>query len=96
MPLKIAVELAMSIAAQPPSPAAVSSVAPRGGLLTPREREVAACVARGRTNRQIAAELTLSQRTVDAHIRNMLGKLELSSRAQLAAWSVEQGLGASH
>lgn len=49
--------------------------------------EVAGLVAEGLTNRQIAAWLGLSSRTIDAHLRNITGKLELSSRAQVAAWS---------
>jgi DNA-binding NarL/FixJ family response regulator len=56
--------------------------------LTPREREVAVRIARGLTNRQMAAEFTLAERTVDVHVSN---KLQLSSRAQVAAWVVEHG-----
>jgi predicted ATPase/DNA-binding CsgD family transcriptional regulator len=63
--------------------------------LTPREREVAALVARGLANREIAAELTLAPRTVETHVHNILGKLELTSRAQLAVWAVEHGLTAA-
>jgi DNA-binding NarL/FixJ family response regulator len=59
--------------------------------LTPREREVAVRIARGLTNRQMAAEFTLAERTVDVHVSNILGKLQLSSRAQVAAWVVEHG-----
>jgi DNA-binding CsgD family transcriptional regulator/tetratricopeptide (TPR) repeat protein len=59
--------------------------------LTPREREVAVRIARGLTNRQMAAELTLAERTVDVHVSNILGKLQLSSRAQVAAWVVKNG-----
>jgi non-specific serine/threonine protein kinase len=60
-------------------------------ILTPREREVAALVARGLTNRQIANELIIAERTADAHVSNILNKLTLTSRAQLAAWVVRQG-----
>ena len=60
--------------------------------LTTREREVAALVARGLSNRQIAEELVVAERTVHAHIGNILGKLGFRSRAQIAAWAVEQGL----
>jgi DNA-binding CsgD family transcriptional regulator len=62
-------------------------------LLTPRESEVAALIVQGRTNREIAAALVLSERTVDGHIRNIMGKLETSSRARIAAWAVRHGLG---
>jgi predicted ATPase/DNA-binding CsgD family transcriptional regulator len=63
--------------------------------LTRREQEVTALVAQGRTNRQIADELVLSERTVDTHVHNVLGKLELTSRAQVAVWAVGHGLGGS-
>jgi DNA-binding CsgD family transcriptional regulator len=62
------------------------------GGLTTRERDVAACVARGLSNRAIAEDLVLSERTVEAHIGNILGKLELSSRTQIATWVLEKGL----
>ena len=58
--------------------------------LTRREEEVAALVARGLTNRQVASELTLSRRTVDNHVRNILKKLNLPSRSGVAAWLEEQ------
>jgi DNA-binding CsgD family transcriptional regulator/tetratricopeptide (TPR) repeat protein len=54
--------------------------------LTPREREVAALVARGLTNLQVAEELTISERTVEGHVERILGKLEFRSRGQIAAW----------
>jgi predicted ATPase/DNA-binding NarL/FixJ family response regulator len=59
--------------------------------LTPREREVAVRIARGLTNRQMAVELTLAERTVDVHVSNILSKLHMSSRSQVAAWVVENG-----
>lgn len=52
--------------------------------LTPREREVALLVARGLTNRQVAAELVLSEHTVATHVRKILKKLKLRSRAQIS------------
>jgi len=54
--------------------------------LTRREREVAGLVAQGLTNREIAARLVLSVRTVEGHIDRVLGKLDLHSRTQLAVW----------
>jgi predicted ATPase/DNA-binding CsgD family transcriptional regulator len=57
----------------------------RWRLLTPREREVAGLVAKGLTNREIAACLVVSKRTVDAHLEHILGKLGYSSRVQVAA-----------
>ena len=62
----------------------------RSTELTPREWEVAALVVRGWSNRQIAQALVLSERTVDTHVRHMLSKLGLVSRAQIAAWFVDQ------
>ncbi|MBV9603041.1 MAG: AAA family ATPase [Chloroflexi bacterium] len=57
--------------------------------LTPREQEVAALVAYGRSNRAIADELVISERTVEKHVANILARLELSSRAQVAVWAYE-------
>ncbi|MDQ4091221.1 MAG: AAA family ATPase [Actinomycetota bacterium] len=54
--------------------------------LTRREREVAALVAEGRSNREIAEHFVLSERTVETHVSRILTKLGLSSRTQLAAW----------
>jgi DNA-binding NarL/FixJ family response regulator len=55
------------------------------GCLTRREEEVAYLVSDGLTNRQISEELFISERTVDAHVRKILKKLGLRSRAQIAA-----------
>ena len=63
------------------------------GELTPREWQVALLVTRGNSNRQIARELILSERTVDTHVSHILRKLELTSRAQIAAWVVERQRG---
>lgn len=67
-----------------PEPAAIS------GELTQREQQVANLVARGCSNRQIALELVVSERTVDTHVSHILHKLELTSRSQIAAWVVER------
>jgi non-specific serine/threonine protein kinase len=79
--------------AEPASRAAGRPTDAEAAPLTPREREVAVLVARGCTNREIARELVLSERTVDSHVRNIMGKLEINTRAQIAAWAVRQGLG---
>ncbi|WP_329223443.1 LuxR C-terminal-related transcriptional regulator [Streptomyces sp. NBC_01485] len=69
-----------------PEPAApVTTPSP----LTRRERDVAALVAKGMSNRQIAAALVLSQRTVDGHVENIRAKLGFRSRAQIAGWWAE-------
>jgi non-specific serine/threonine protein kinase len=92
LPYEAAIELGMTVADGGRSQSATADRAVLDGPISPRERDVAVWIARGLTNRQIAAELDLSTRTVDAHVRNILGKLGLASRAQLAAWSVQQGL----
>src|SRR5262249_16643339 len=51
--------------------------------LAAREREIAALVAAGRTNREIADQLVLSTRTIEAHLRNIYGKLDVRSRVEL-------------
>lgn len=61
-------------------------------MLTARERQVAALVAEGKSNRAIADELIISERTTESHVTNILGKLGFSSRAQIAAWAVNIGL----
>ncbi|MEU1204060.1 LuxR C-terminal-related transcriptional regulator [Nocardia sp. NPDC005825] len=65
--------------------------APRPGAttLTKRERQVAGLVAEGLTNKQIATQLVIAQRTVDAHVEHILAKLGFNSRAQIAAWIVD-------
>jgi len=60
--------------------------------LTRREREVAVLAARGLTNRDIAAQLFLSVRTVEVHVDHILTKLGFHTRTQLAAWAYEEGL----
>lgn len=60
------------------------------GALTRRQLEVALLVAQGLTNRQVAAELTLSEHTVATHVREILKKLGLQSRTELAARITEQ------
>jgi DNA-binding NarL/FixJ family response regulator len=60
--------------------------------LTAREREVAARIAHGQSNREIGDQLVVSERTVEKHVENILAKLAFSSRAQIAAWAVEKAL----
>ncbi|MEV6568349.1 ATP-binding protein [Streptomyces kronopolitis] len=61
--------------------------------LTRRESEVAALVAEGRTNKEIAAELTISRRTAEGHVEHILTKLGFTSRAQIAAWAARNHTG---
>jgi DNA-binding CsgD family transcriptional regulator len=60
--------------------------------LSERETEVAALVARGLSNRQIAEALVIGQRTAENHVAHICAKLGLNSRAQVAAWAVRTGL----
>jgi len=60
--------------------------------LSPREQEIAALIARGRTNREIATDLVIAERTAEAHVEHIRNKLGLRSRAQVAAWAADQGL----
>ena len=62
------------------------------GGLTAREREVAALIADGLSNRDIAERLVLGERTIETHVGNVLSKLGFTSRAQVAAWAVQKGL----
>ena len=61
-------------------------------VLTAREAEIAALIAQGLTNRQIADRHVVSVRTVETHVANALAKLGFTARSQLAAWAVERGL----
>lgn len=72
--------------------ALVREAASRADGLTAREVEVLRLVAAGKTNRAIAADLGLSERTVDRHVSNIFTKLGLSSRAAAAAYAVEHNL----
>jgi predicted ATPase/DNA-binding CsgD family transcriptional regulator len=60
------------------------------GVLTARELEIARLIARGLSNRGIAAELTISPATAARHVANIFGKLSFTSRAQVAAWAAER------
>ncbi|MFD4660972.1 response regulator [Kitasatospora sp. NPDC058444] len=63
----------------------------RGGTLTEREREVLGHIADGRSNREIARSLHLSEKTVKTHVSNILMKLDLADRTQAALWAVRHG-----
>jgi non-specific serine/threonine protein kinase len=69
-----------------PEPEAIDPLAP----LSEGEAAVAELILGGHTNREIGAELAISERTVERHVANILNKLGLASRAQVAAWVVER------
>jgi non-specific serine/threonine protein kinase len=92
--LEQAVEEALALpaqAAEQPHQAAAPVRAPaaphRTSPLTRREWEVAALLAEGASNREIAARLVITERTAANHVQNILDKLELHSRGQIAAWA---------
>ena len=78
----------------------IASSAPAAGelrarfdTLTPREREVLAHVLRGQLNKQIAGDLDASERTIKAHLANLMAKLQAQSVAELAHLGHEAGVG---
>jgi DNA-binding CsgD family transcriptional regulator/tetratricopeptide (TPR) repeat protein len=77
---------------RPPSLPPLQAAKLRFGGLTRREREVAALIAQGKSNRDIAAALVVSERTVTTHVTNILNKLGFTSRSQVAVWAAEKNL----
>jgi predicted ATPase/DNA-binding CsgD family transcriptional regulator len=84
--------IGLAIACAEPAAGPGGMVSVSGVQLTPRELEVAGLVGRGHSNKEIAASLVVSLRTAEAHVTNVLNKLGLRSRAQLAVWAAEHGL----
>jgi len=72
-----------------PSQGAASTRPGADNPLSAREREVAALIAAGHTNREIGAQLVITEWTADTHVRHILSKLGLRSRSQVAAWAVK-------
>jgi non-specific serine/threonine protein kinase len=75
-----------------PVDAPAETVRPEPSLLTPRETDVARLLVEGKTNPEIAAELFISERTVQSHVANIMTKLGVNSRAAVAARVVRDGL----
>ena len=65
-------------------------------ILSERELEIVACIAKGRTNQEIAAELFISLSTVKTHITRIQEKLDVRNRVEIAAWSWETGIPDPH
>ncbi|HLZ23703.1 MAG TPA: response regulator [Ktedonobacterales bacterium] len=83
------------LAGNEPSPASVT-FSPGTSPLSEREHEVVALLAQGCSNREVANALTIAEATAVRHVANILNKLGLKSRAQVAIWAVERGLGSRH
>lgn len=73
------------------APPSASSSTPLTNPLSPREQQVMTLLARGRTNREIADELTITQHTVKVHVEHILSKLQVSHRTQAAVRAMELG-----
>ena len=91
-----AITLALEPSALAPAPApgaggAVAAATRPPSSLTAREKEVAALIADGRSNKAIADELFISPATVARHVANIMAKLDFHSRAQIAAWTIDPG-----
>ncbi len=78
----VAVQRRLGIGSEPSGPAE----------LTPREREVAALLAEGLSNAGLAERLYISPRTAAVHVSNILSKLGMASRTEVAAWAAREGL----
>ena len=70
----------------------VDGLDPELDRLTPRERQAAVAVAKGYTNKQIAAEMGVSPKTVEHHVSSVLRKLRMTNRAEVTRWVVERGM----
>ncbi len=70
--------------------ARIDAAARAADPLSPREAEVAGLIAQAMSNRQIAAHLVLSERTVETHVRSILAKLGYSRRTEIATWSLRR------
>ncbi|MES2306370.1 MAG: AAA family ATPase [Gemmatimonadota bacterium] len=80
------------LAPPPPQRTTAQQTKARFGGLTRRERDAAALVAQGKSNRAIAAALGIGERTVEGYVAAALSKLGFASRAQLAVWAADRGL----
>ncbi|MFD6292481.1 response regulator [Streptomyces sp. NPDC060205] len=78
--------------ASDPGPATGGDGEPRAPQLTERETEVLRLVAKGLSYKQIAERLVISHRTVQNHVQNTLGKLQLHNRVELVRYAIERGL----
>ena len=87
-----ALELAFAPEASDAALSTASTAEELGGL-SRREVDVVRLLAAGRSNRDIATTLFISQRTVETHVARILAKLGVESRSAAAVWAVRQGIG---
>jgi non-specific serine/threonine protein kinase len=85
---QLTLEAAVAVATEPGEARRRAPGIPSGGMLTPRERDVAALVAEGLSNARIGEVLGIAQGTARIHVERILGKLGLTSRVQIATWVV--------
>lgn len=76
-------------------PQAAASTPAERDKLTAREREIVQCLAKGESNKEIARHLDVAESTVKIHVQNILKKLNLNSRVQVAVYAVENGMGSA-
>jgi DNA-binding CsgD family transcriptional regulator len=81
-----------ALAPPPPKRTAAQAAKAAHGGLTRRERDTAALIAQGKSNRAIARALGIGERTVEGYVASALTKLGFTSRSQIAVWAAEQGL----
>jgi non-specific serine/threonine protein kinase len=74
-----------------PKPSSVAAAGPSSSL-TDRECQIVALLAAGKSNADIGRTLVVSTRTAETHVRHIMDKLGLSSRAQIAAWAASGGM----
>jgi predicted ATPase/class 3 adenylate cyclase/DNA-binding CsgD family transcriptional regulator len=91
MPLNVILQYALEDSARSPGSTERSEKERFSGL-TKREREVAAWIAQGKSNREIAEAMTVGARTVETYVTRILAKLGLDSRVQVATWAIEKQL----
>ena len=85
-------ELGAAHGVRPRARRAPSSASASPGGITPREREVLGLLVRGLTNRQIASTLSITEKTAEGHVSNILAKLGVASRVQAAGYAMANGL----
>jgi DNA-binding CsgD family transcriptional regulator len=95
MPLPDIIDIALQPVGTPadlaPLPGARATAIKQGGLTT-RERETAYLIAQGKSNREIAAAMTVGVKTVETYVTRIMNKLGFDSRVQIAGWVIENGL----